>query len=68
LLVCEPIQADVEEVQLLSDGIESMVGHLKRLIERNTEQEKQRRRTDLRYCRRRSTRIFYITRWIPSSG
>ena len=47
LLVCEPIQADVEEVQLLSDGIESMVGHLKRLIERNTEQEKQRRRTEL---------------------
>ena len=32
LLVMEPIQADVEEVQLLSDGIESMVGHLKRLI------------------------------------
>jgi two-component system sensor histidine kinase YesM len=43
----EPIQADVEEVQLLSDGIESMVGHLKRQIERNTEQEKQRRRTEL---------------------
>ncbi len=47
LLVCEPIQADVEEVQLLADGIESMVGHLKRLIERNTEQEKQRRHTEL---------------------
>jgi len=47
LLVMEPIQADVEEVQLLSDGIESMVGHLKRLIERNTEQEKQRRKTEL---------------------
>ena len=47
LLVCEPIQADVEEVQLLSDGIESMVGHLKRLIDKNTEQEKQRRRTEL---------------------
>ncbi len=47
LLVCEPIQADVEEVQLLSDGIESMVGHLKRQIDRNTEQEKQRRRTEL---------------------
>lgn len=47
LLVCEPIQADVEEVQLLSDGIESMVGHLKRQIDRNTEQEKQRRHTEL---------------------
>lgn len=47
LLVCEPIQADVEEVQILSDGIESMVGHLKRLIDKNTEQEKQRRRTEL---------------------
>jgi len=47
LLVCEPIQADVEEVQLLTDGIESMVGHLKRLIDENTEQEKQRRRTEL---------------------
>jgi two-component system, sensor histidine kinase YesM len=47
LLVCEPIQADVEEVQLLSDGIESMVGHLKRSVDRNTEQEKQRRRTEL---------------------
>ncbi len=47
LLVCEPIQADVEEVQLLSDGIESMVGHLKRQIDRNNEQEKQRRRTEL---------------------
>lgn len=47
LLVCEPIQADVVEVQLLSDGIENMVGHLKRLIDRNTEQEKQRRRTEL---------------------
>jgi len=47
LLVCDPIQADVEEVQLLSDGIESMVGHLKRQIDRNAEQEKQRRRTEL---------------------
>jgi len=47
LLVCEPIQAAVEEVQLLSDGIESMVGHLKRQIEKNSEQEKQRRRTEL---------------------
>lgn len=47
LLVCEPIQADVEEVQLLSNGIENMVGRLKRQIEMNTEQEKQRRRTEL---------------------
>lgn len=47
LLVCEPVQADVEEVQLLSDGIESMVGRLKRQIDKNTEQEKQRRRTEL---------------------
>jgi two-component system sensor histidine kinase YesM len=47
LLVCEPIQADVEEVQLLSDGIESMVGRLKQLIEKNAEQEKQRRGTEL---------------------
>ncbi len=47
LLVCEPVQADVEEVQLLSDGIESMVGRLKQLIDKNTEQEKQRRRTEL---------------------
>lgn len=47
LLVCEPIQADVEEVQLLTDGIESMVGHLKRQIDKNSEQEKQRRRTEL---------------------
>lgn len=47
LLVCKPIQADVEEVQLLSDGIESMVGRLNKLIEKNTEQEKQRRHTEL---------------------
>lgn len=47
LLVCEPVQADVEEVQLLSDGIESMVGRLKQLIDKNAEQEKQRRRTML---------------------
>lgn len=47
LLVCEPIQADVEEVQLLSDGIESMVGRLKQLIDKNAEQEKQRRGTEL---------------------
>ena len=47
LLVCEPIQADVEEVQLLTDGIENMVGHLKRLIDKNAEQEKQRRNTEL---------------------
>ncbi len=47
LLVCEPIQADVEEVQLLSDGIESMVGRLKLLIKKNAEQEKQRRGTEL---------------------
>jgi len=47
LLVCEPIQAEVEEVQLLTDGIENMVGHLKRLIDKNTEQEKQRRHTEL---------------------
>jgi two-component system sensor histidine kinase YesM len=47
LLVCEPIQVDVEEVQLLSDGIENMVVRLKRQIDKNTEQEKQRRRTEL---------------------
>lgn len=47
LQVCEPIGAEVEEVQLLSDGIENMVGHLKRLIETNAEQEKQRRNTEL---------------------
>lgn len=47
LQVCEPIQADVEEVQLLTDGIENMVGQLKRLIDKNTAQEKQRRRTEL---------------------
>lgn len=47
LLVCEPIQADVEEVQILSDGIESMVGRLKRQIDKNAEQEKQRRHTEL---------------------
>lgn len=47
LLVCEPIQVDVEEVQLLSDGIESMVGRLQQLIDKNAEQEKQRRRTEL---------------------
>ncbi len=47
LLVCEPIQADVEEVQVLSDGIESMVEQLKRLMDKNAEQEKQRRRTEL---------------------
>ncbi len=47
LLVCEPIQADVEEVQILSDGIESMVGRLKIQIDKNAEQEKQRRRTEL---------------------
>jgi two-component system sensor histidine kinase YesM len=47
LLVCEPVHADVEEVQLLSDGIESMVGRLKQQIDKNAEQEKQRRRTEL---------------------
>ncbi len=47
LLVCEPIQADVEEVQLLSDGIENMVGRLKLQTEKNAEQEKQRRRAEL---------------------
>jgi two-component system sensor histidine kinase YesM len=47
LLACEPIQADVEEVQLLSDGIENMVRHLKRQIDMNAEQEKQRRKTEL---------------------
>jgi two-component system sensor histidine kinase YesM len=46
LLVCEPVQADVEEVQILSDGIESMVGRLKQQIDKNAEQEKQRRRTE----------------------
>jgi len=47
LSVCEPIQADVEEVQLLSDGIESMVGRLKQMMDKNAEQEKQRRRAEL---------------------
>jgi len=47
LLVCEPVRADVEEVQILSNGIESMVGRLKRQIEKNAEQEKQRRGTEL---------------------
>ncbi len=47
LLVCEPIHADVEEVQLLSDGIENMVGRLKWQIDKNTEQEKHRRGTEL---------------------
>jgi two-component system sensor histidine kinase YesM len=36
----------VEEVQILSDGIESMVGRLKQQIDKNAEQEKQRRRTE----------------------
>lgn len=47
LLVYDPIQADVEEVQRLTDGIETMVGQLKRLIDKTKEQEKQRRRTEL---------------------
>ena len=47
LLVCEPIEADIEEVQLLSYGIENMVERLKWQIDKNTEQEKQRRRTEL---------------------
>ena len=51
LLVYKPIQADVEEVQLLTDGIETMVGQLKRLIDKTTEQEKQRRRTELALLR-----------------
>jgi two-component system sensor histidine kinase YesM len=47
LLVREPIQADVEEVQILSDGIENMVGRLIWQIQKNTEQEKQRRHAEL---------------------
>lgn len=46
LSVREPIQADIEEIQLLSNGIENMVERLIRQIEKNTEQEKQRRRTE----------------------
>ena len=46
LSVREPIQADVEEIQLLSDGIENMVERLIKQIEKNTQQEKQRRRTE----------------------
>jgi len=46
LTVREPIQADVEEIQLLSNGIENMVERLIKLIEKTTEQEKQRRRTE----------------------
>ncbi len=47
LTVRDPIQADVREVQLVFDGIEQMVGHLKRLMEENTTQEKQRRQAEL---------------------
>ncbi len=47
LMVCDPIRADVEEVQILSYGIENMVGRLKNQIEKNAEQEKQRRRMEL---------------------
>jgi len=47
LEVREPIQADVEEIQILSNGIEDMVERLIKLIEKNTEQEKQRRRAEL---------------------
>jgi len=47
LLVKEPIQADVEEIQILSDGIENMVGRLIWQIQKNTEQEKQRRKAEL---------------------
>jgi len=46
LAVREPIQADVEEIQILSNGIEDMVERLIKLIEKNAEQEKQRRRTE----------------------
>jgi len=46
LTVREPIQADIEEIQLLSNGIENMVERLIKQIEKNTEQEKQRRRTE----------------------
>jgi two-component system sensor histidine kinase YesM len=47
LLVREPIQADVEEIQILSDGIENMVGRLIWQIQKSTEQEKQRRHAEL---------------------
>ncbi len=47
LQVSKPIQAGVEEVQILSYGIESMVERLKWQIDRNAEQEKQRRSTEL---------------------
>jgi len=46
LTVREPIQADVQEIQLLSNGIENMVERLIKLIEKTAEQEKQRRRTE----------------------
>jgi len=46
LTVREPIQADIEEIQLLSNGIENMVERLIKQIEKNTEQEKQRRRAE----------------------
>ena len=47
LLVREPIQADVEEIQILSNGIENMVGRLIWQIQKSTEQEKQRRHAEL---------------------
>ncbi len=47
LTVYEPIQADVEEVQILSYGIENMVRRLQRQIEKNAEQEKQQRQMEL---------------------
>ena len=60
LLVREPIQADVEEIQILSDGIENMVGRLIWQIQKNTEQEKQRSTLSWRCCSPRSIRIFCI--------
>lgn len=46
LSVREPIQADVEEIQILSNGIENMVERLTKLIRKIAEQEKQRRQTE----------------------
>jgi len=73
LHVCEPVQADVEEIQLLSDGIESMVGRLKQLIDKNAEQEKQRRRTMLALLQAQMTPHFLYNTldtiiWLIESG
>ena len=65
------VRAQVEthdELEQLSDSVNRMTESLERLVGKIKEDERKCARQTCGFCRNRSTRTFFTTHWIPSSG